>query len=163
VRAFKFLRPGRVAPFAGVVWPEPGTWLESEAGVHAVEADALAAWIAEELWVVELDEARALGRGVLVAPRGRLAARVAAWDDETAREFARTAAEHAGVGAAGRAAEYAAQAAREAETVRADSSATTVGYIAARAAEAKSPGGFEAERRRQSVWLAERLALAPPG
>jgi len=159
VKALKFLRPGRVAPFAGVVWPEPGEWLESDAGVHAVERDALAAWIAEELWTVELDGAAPLGRGVLVAPRARLVARVEAWTDETARAFARAAAAQVREGAAGRAAEYAAAATAAAETVRADASATTVGYIAAQAAEAKAPGGFDAERRRQSVWLATRLGL----
>jgi hypothetical protein len=159
MRAFKFLRPGRVAPFAGVEWPEPGAWLESEAGVHAVDRDTLAAWIAEELWIVELEGAGPLGRGVLVAPRGRLVERVDAWNDESAREFARAAAAHVSAGATGRAAEYAAAATEDAESVRADASATTVGYIAAHAAEAKAPGSFEAERRRQSVWLAERLGL----
>ena len=159
MKAFKFLRPGRVAPFAGVEWPAPGEWLESEAGVHAVERDALAAWIAEELWIVELDGPRPLGRGVLVAPRGRLVKRIDAWDDESAREFAEATAVHASTGATGRAAEYAAAATADAESVRADASATTVGYIAAHAAEAKAPGSFEEERRRQSAWLAERLGL----
>jgi len=160
VNAFKFLRPGRVAPFAGVVWPAPGEWLESDFGVHAVERDALATWIAEELWTVELEGTAPLGRGVLVARRARLIARVDAWNDETAREFARAAAAHAREGATGRAAEYAEAATADAETVRADSSATTVGYIAAHAAEAKAPGGFDAERRRQAAWLADRLGLA---
>ena len=56
MEALKFLRPGRVAPFAKVPWPRPGTWLESESrpklcrsGVHALLPDALATWIAEEL------------------------------------------------------------------------------------------------------------------
>jgi hypothetical protein len=31
--------------------------------------------------------------------------------------------------------------------------------MAAHAAEAKAPGTFAAERRRQSLWLAERLGL----
>jgi len=37
VIAYKFLRQGRVAPFARIVWPAPGEWL---AGV----ADGRATW-----------------------------------------------------------------------------------------------------------------------
>jgi hypothetical protein len=33
--------------------------------------------------------------------------------------------------------------------------------MAAHAAEAAAPGSFAAERRRQSLWLAERLGLLP--
>jgi hypothetical protein len=34
-----------------------------------------------------------------------------------------------------------------------------VGYVAAHAAEVMKPGGFAAERRWQSRWLADRLGL----
>ncbi len=54
MQALKFLRPGRVAPFTKVTWPEPGQWLESDAppdlcraGVHALLPDVLATWISE--------------------------------------------------------------------------------------------------------------------
>ena len=139
MEALKFLRPGRVAPFTGVTWPPPGQWLASaappelcRAGVHALLPDALATWTTEELWRVELDGARELAPGIMVASRGRLLGRVEAWNDQTAREFA--------------------------EAVAGDSAAR-VGYIAAHAAEAMAPGGFAAERRWQSRWLADRLGI----
>jgi hypothetical protein len=169
MRALKFLRPGRVAPFARVTWPEPGQWLEvgmddvqlCREGVHALLPDVLATWIAEELWRVELDGGDVLAPGIVVAPRGRLVSRVEEWNDETAREFARACAAHVSAGAtAGRAAEYAADAAASAEEAVADYTATTVGYMAAHAAEAMRPGGFAAERTWQSRWLAERLDVS---
>jgi hypothetical protein len=148
-----------VAPFAGVTWPEPGEWLGPD--VHALRPDALAPWLAEELWVVELGgEPEEIVPGVLVAPRGRLVARVEAWDDGVARELARDCARRAGEGATGRAAEFAADAARAAEAATAGPTAVLAGYMAAHAAEAKAPGGFAAERRRQSLWLAQRLGFA---
>jgi hypothetical protein len=147
-----------VAPFAGVTWPEPGEWLAPD--VHALRPEALAAWLAEELWHVELDGgAEEIVPGVLVAARGRLLSRVEAWDDEAAREFARACAERAREGATGLAAEFAADATSAAEKATAGPTAVLAGYMAAHAAEAKVPGTFAAERRRQSLWLAERLGL----
>jgi hypothetical protein len=167
MQALKFLRPGRVAPFTKVTWPEPGEWLESDAppelcraGVHALLPDVLATWISEELWRVELDGGEEVAPGIVVAPRGRLVARVEAWNDETAREFARACAEHVEGSPPGRAADCAADAAASAEGAAADYTATTVGYMAAHAAEATAPGGFAAERVWQSRWLAERLGVA---
>jgi hypothetical protein len=165
--ALKFLRPGRVGPFSRATWPEPGEWLEAQespalcrAGVHALEPAVLSRWIAEELWRVELDGAEPLAPGIFVAPRGRLVSRVEAWNDETAREFARACADHVADGATGLAAEYAADAKAAAEEAVADFTAATVAYIAGHAAEARSPGGFDAERSWQSRWLAVRLGLA---
>jgi hypothetical protein len=167
MQALKFLRPGRVAPFTKVTWPEPGEWLESDAppelcraGVHALLPDVLATWLSEELWRVELDGGELVAPGIVVAPRGRLAARVEDWNDETAREFARACAAHVQDAPAGRAADCAADAAAAAEGAVADYTATTVGYMAAHAAEATAPGGFAAERVWQSRWLAERLGVA---
>ena len=149
-----------MAPFAGVTWPEPGEWLGPD--VHALRPEALAPWLAEELWRVELDgEAEEIVPGVLVAPRGRLLYRVEAWDDEAARAFARACAERAREGASGLAAEFAADATSAAEKATAGPTAVLAGYMAAHAAEAKAPGTFAAERRRQSLWLAERLGLLP--
>jgi hypothetical protein len=127
--------------------------------VHALLPEGLAPWIAEELWQVELEGAETIAPGVLAAARGRLVARVVAWDDAAARDFARACAARAGKGAAGRAAEYAADAAVAANEAVAGPSATLVGYMAAHAVEAAVPGSFGAERRRQSLWLAERLGL----
>ena len=155
-----------VAPFTGVTWPPPGQWLASaappelcRAGVHALLADSLATWTAEELWRVELDGAWELAPGIMVASRGRLLGRVEAWNDQTAREFARACATHVREHTSGRAAEYAADAATAAAEAVAGDSAARVGYIAAHAAEAMAPGGFVAERRWQSRWLADRLGV----
>ncbi|HXV32448.1 MAG TPA: hypothetical protein VD769_00455 [Gaiellaceae bacterium] len=147
-----------MAPFAGVTWPEPGEWLAPD--VHALRPEALAAWLAEELWRVELDDgAEEIVPGVLVAPRGRLVSRVEAWNDEVAREFARECAARARDGATGLAADFAADATAAAERATAGPTAVLAGYMAAHAAEAKEPGTFAAERRRQSLWLAERLGI----
>jgi hypothetical protein len=166
MEAVKFLRPGRVGPFSGVTWPAPGVWLESpappelcRAGVHAILPDVLATWLAEELWRVELDGATTPTRGVVVALRGRLLNRVEAWNDESAREYARTCTARVRERAMGRAAEYAADAAAAAETAAAGESAALVAYMAAHAAEAMTPGSFAAERRWQSQWLAQRLGV----
>lgn len=94
--AYKFLSSGRVGLFSGFTWPEPGTWLEADAGlvrcasgIHALHAAGLLDWIDDELWTCELagiveDDGR-----VLVAERGRLLERVPAWDESAARDFAR--------------------------------------------------------------------------
>jgi hypothetical protein len=167
MQALKFLRPGRVAPFTKVTWPEPGEWLESDAppelcraGVHALLPDVLATWISEELWQVELDGAETVAPGIVVGRQGRLVARVEEWNDETAREFARACAAHVQDAPSGRAADCAADAAASAEGALADFTATTVGYMAAHAAEATTPGGFATERVWQSRWLAERLGIS---
>jgi hypothetical protein len=168
MEALKFLRPGRVAPFTGVTWPPPGQWLAAaappelcRAGVHALLPDVLATWIAQELWRVELDGGQELVPGIVVAARGRLLGRVQAWNDETAREFARACAVHVQQRARGSAAGYAADATAAAEEAVAGDSATRVGYMAAHAAEAMTPGGFAAERRWQSRWLSDRLGVPP--
>jgi hypothetical protein len=166
MEALKFLRPGRLAPFTGVTWPPPGRWLASaappelcRAGVHALLPEGLATWTTEELWRVELDGARELAPGIMVASRGRLLGRVETWNDQTAREFARACAAHVREHASGRAAEYAADAATTAAAAVAGDSTARVGYMAAHAAEAMTPGGFAAERRWQSRWLADRLGV----
>jgi hypothetical protein len=168
VEALKFLRPGRVAPITGVQWPEPGEWLESDGpvelcrnGVHALPYDSasLAVWVAEELWRVELEDVEEVSPGLVAGRRARLVERIEAWNDDTAREFARACAGHVQDGREGRAAEYAADAKASAEDAVADFTTTTVAYMARHAAEATTPGGFEAEKEWQSRWLAERLGL----
>jgi hypothetical protein len=165
MNAFKFMRPGRVAPFTGVRWPEPGEWIEGDApvalcrsGVHAIQPEALPVWIAEELWRVELEDAETVAPGIVAASRGRLVERIEAWNDDSAREFAGACAAHVG-GVSGRAAEYAADARASAEEARADFTTTTVAYMARHAAEAAEPGGFARERAWQADWLAQRLGL----
>jgi hypothetical protein len=167
MEALKFLRPGRVGPFSRVTWPEPGEWLEAEhrtelcrVGIHALLPDVLARWVGEELWRIEVDGAEMLAPGIVVAPRGRLVARVEEWSDETAREFARACAEHVSGVTMGRGSEYAADAKAAAEEAVADFTATTVAYMAAHAAEDAASGGYDAERLWQSGWLAARLGVA---
>jgi hypothetical protein len=96
VIAYKFLATGRLARYSGVTWPDPGTWLEARgtlercvSGIHALRADALLAWIDDELWTCELDGAIEDDGGMLVAERGRLLERVQAWNEASAYEFAR--------------------------------------------------------------------------
>ena len=95
--AYKFLAAGRRAPFSGVSWPEPGTWLEARggldrcfSGIHALRAQALLGWVEDELWTCELGGAIEDDGEVLVAERCRLLARVQAWNEVSAYEFART-------------------------------------------------------------------------
>jgi hypothetical protein len=166
MEALKFLRPGRVAPFTGAFWPQPGEWIESDgavelcrSGVHALRSQALPVWIAEELWRVELEGAETVAPGIVAGTRGRLVERVDAWNDETAREFARACAAHVSEGASGAAVDYAADATATAETACADFTAATAAYMAAHSAEAASPGGYAAERAWQARWLADRLGL----
>jgi hypothetical protein len=95
VIAYKFLSPDRVGLFSGARWPEPGTWLEADAevercvsGIHALHREGLLAWIDDELWTCELDGIVEDDGQELVAERGRLLERVAAWDETAARNFA---------------------------------------------------------------------------
>jgi hypothetical protein len=161
--AYKFLDEGRVAPYAGVRWPEPGSWLESDriepcvAGVHACRIGDLAYWLRSELWEVELDGGVVEGERLVVAQRGRLVRRVEAWNDEAARAFGRSCAEEARRRAARspNLAEYA----DDAEN--ADSPPQFAAFAAARLAELQDgPSGYEAERARQAEWLVEALALS---
>ncbi len=91
--AYKFLGEGRVAPFSGLTWPDPGEWLEVEtvnpcrARVRACRIAQLPYWLRPELWEVELDGELVEGELMLVAPRGRLVHRVEAWNRNTERQF----------------------------------------------------------------------------
>ena len=174
MRAYKFLRPGRVGPFSGARWPapedgEPGSWVRGmdgralcSTGVHACTLEDLPFWMGEELWEVELEEPVERERSKLVAPAGRLVARVAAWDEEAALAFMdatvdrirelddagyMTEAEIFCVGEAGRSDPF--------------GNAALSTMIVVEAAE--HAGGAEAvreERARQARWLSDRLALA---
>lgn len=94
--AYKFLSSGRVGLFSGVRWPEPGTWLAAEAnveqcvsGIHALHLEGLPGWIDDELWTCELAGVVEDDGQVLVAEHGRLLHQVAAWNEASARDFAR--------------------------------------------------------------------------
>ncbi len=94
--AYKFLSSGRVGLFSGIRWPEPGTWLETDAdvercvsGIHALHAEGLLGWIDDELWTCELAGIVEDDGQVIVAERGRLVERLVAWNEAAARDFAR--------------------------------------------------------------------------
>jgi hypothetical protein len=96
VIAYKFLSSDRVGLFSRVQWPEPGTWLEADeqvercvSGIHALHAEGLIGWIDDELWTCELEGIVEDDGRELLARRGRLVERVAAWDEAAARDFAR--------------------------------------------------------------------------
>ena len=173
--AYKFLRPGGVGPFTGFQWPlpengDPGRWVEADGslalcanGVHACAPETLARWLDEELWALELEGDVEREGSLLVGRRGRLVAPIARWDAGMRREFALACAERA----AGRKGELAEEYARDAATFAAKvvsaQDAAEASYVAARAAEAEERGGFDAERRWQSLWLADRLGLEREG
>ncbi len=90
MRAYKFTRPGAVGLLTGFSWPQPsggspGSWVEASsatlcrAGIHACRPAQLPFWVAEELWVIELDGEVAESPSKLVAGRGRLVEPVEAW------------------------------------------------------------------------------------
>jgi hypothetical protein len=167
VIAYKFLAAGRVGPFSRLPWPA-GEWVAAEGplelcrnGVHGCTVGALALWLHDELWAVELAGEMELVDGVVMARRGRLRERVAGWDAAAARELAAASAAHArGHARAGAAAAaYAADAEKYARAVESATDAAVVTYMGARAAEVAAAGGFGRERAWQARWLADRLHL----
>jgi hypothetical protein len=160
--AYKLLREGRVAPFSGVVWPEPGEWIEvagidpCRQGIHACRIEDLPLWLGlGELWMVELDDVAVEARK-LVARRGRLLRRVEGWDGAAAEKFV------AGCEARARSrAENAPELAQFADDIAGGATPAVAGYIAARAAELhRGPPEYDLERKCQADWLADRLGLS---
>jgi len=104
VRAYKVLNNGR-SGFTGYRWPlptgdAPGEWVTATGplelcgnGVHACTVGQLAQWIGEELWTIELGGPILEAEAALVAARGRLLGRVAAWDQAAREAFAQACAE----------------------------------------------------------------------
>lgn len=100
MKAYKFLAYGGVGRFSEFSWPrptgaEPGAWVaaterleDCRHGVHACLGAQLLDWIDDELWEIELGGEVVERDAMVVAERGRLLARVAAWDGPTAQEFA---------------------------------------------------------------------------
>ena len=95
MKAYKFLRAGRVGAFSGEPWPEEGIievegpLAECRNGVHACRVEDLPYWLDDELWEIALDGELVEERLKLVARRGRLIRPVESWDDQARREFAR--------------------------------------------------------------------------
>ena len=93
--AYKFLRAGRVGPFSGFQWPEPGVWVHAprdlaacRRGIHACRPSDLPWWLADELWEIELDGHVEVDEHKIIAPSGRLRSRVQAWTPACAQEYA---------------------------------------------------------------------------
>ncbi len=194
--AYKFLAEGAVAPFTEFHWPAAGEWVSAptdrpDVWIHACRLRDLPYWLEEELWSIELEEPVRAARYQVASPRGRLLARVRAWDRSLAREFAEACAlrardlalpllppalQDALVGAADLesiataarqaraevcAAAYVVDAAHNAQHV----GPATTSYIAAVLSSSLGGGlaAFEAERAWQALWLAERLGLEAAG
>jgi hypothetical protein len=89
--AWKFLAPGRIAPFTAVQWPAR-EWLEKGSlpgtGIHACALEDLPYWFDDELWRVELSGSISRGERQIVADRGRLLTRIEGWPS-AAGEFTR--------------------------------------------------------------------------
>jgi hypothetical protein len=165
MRAYKFLTADGLGVFSRYAWPlpngGPGEWVKSavepcRAGIHACRPGDLPYWLAPTLYEIELDGRIEEQTIKVIAPRGRLVRRISAWNSATREAFGRMCLARANelVGAEGE---------RLGGWTPPDDIApesARVAYIAARIAE--ELGGVEAyleERRRQSEWLAERLAL----
>src|SRR5271165_3635397 len=199
-RAWKFLSPGAVAPFARTSWPTPsvtgpGAWVTGETeSIYACRRGDLSWWLDCELWEVELTGPLEEFPTQLRGRAGRLLARVTAWDGAALHAY--------GEACAWRAREWAvealvseqlgsdAEALRECQTLaelasraraaeglsRARNLAGFLADTAARAFQGKAalaacnaanaailyvgcPEAFEAERRWQAAWTAERAQL----
>jgi hypothetical protein len=99
----KALKAGREATHVpGFHWAEPAHWLEVEGdlepcrnGLHVCTVGQILRWLAEELWLVEVDDAAGLvdAGDKMAARRARLVGRVDGWDERSARLFAADCAE----------------------------------------------------------------------
>ena len=164
--AYKFLSSEGRGLFSRFAWPlpngEPGAWVESgiepcRAGIHACRKDDLPYWIAPALYEIEVDgptEAHAIK---VVAARGRLIRRIEAWDASVRDAYGQMcfARAHELIAASeGRLDDWA----PTSEIALAESA--RLGFIAATIAERLAGiGAHLEERKRQSEWLVENLAL----
>ena len=94
--AYKFLRAGRIGPFSGFHWPEPGMWVRAadddvaacRTGIHACRAQDLPWWLADELWEIELDDEVQVDEHKILARAGRLGLRIEGWTPACADRYA---------------------------------------------------------------------------
>lgn len=174
MRAYKFLRDGGLGPFSGFRWPLPGAdgpgpWIEARAfagrcgaGIHACDGDHLTYWLGPELWIIELGGDVVAADRKLVAPRGRLVARVDAWGPAIVDELAGAAIERArGLVAAAAAGPDAALARGYLDDAILFRSLDAAASLFCAAHAALTEAGLAAERRWQSRWLATRLGVLP--
>src|SRR5262245_46325788 len=166
VRAYKFLTAEGLGVFSGFAWPlpsgEPGAWVEAEvetcrSGVHACRTGDLPYWTAPALYELQLDGPVDEQAVKVVALRGRLLRHVEAWNADTREAY--------GQMCFARAHELVAKSNGRLDSWApmsgiSFSESARLGFIAATIAEQLA--GFDAhleERRRQSEWLVENLAL----
>ena len=164
--AYKFLRAGGAGRFTGFRW-EPGSWVDAgaadpcRAGIHACRVRDLPIWLDDELWEIELDGEIVAGERKVVATRGRLTERIDRWTPELAREFGRFCARRTRerVGFLPFLSGFVA----DVDRFVAQDRIGIAGFAAARAAELRDGApAYDAERRAQASWLAERLGLGQP-
>lgn len=166
MRAFKFLTEDGLGLFSGFAWPlpngAPAAWVESEVdpcrtGIHACRHADLPYWVGRALYEIELDGPVSEQTTKLVAPRGRLVRRIERWDSDAREAYGRMCVSRAlalVAAAPERLGAWAPSTELGLEPARA-------GFVAARIAEELAGGeGYLDERKRQSEWLVERLALA---
>jgi hypothetical protein len=165
--AYKVLRADGSSPFTGFRWElngdGTGAWVEApvdpcRSGIHACRAADLPYWTGPVLVEVELDGEIVECRSKVIAPRGRLLRRLAAWEDEVREAYQVMCAE--------RARRLTARAAPKLDEWDgmvdgiAAQGPGPAGFIAARVAEEiDGPDAFRAERAVQAAWLSERLGF----
>jgi hypothetical protein len=167
VIAYKFLRPDATSVFTGFRWPlphqGPGQWVEApvqacRSGVHACRLSDLPLWLGRVLYEVELDGDIVTEPTKVIASRARLLRRVEAWDDEVRSAYTRMCADRAH-----RLARSVSPPLRGWEAVIDPSvpeGPALLGFVSARIAEEiDGIAGYQAERSRQTDWLADRLDL----
>ena len=150
--------------FTRFAWPlpgagAPGEWVQApiltcHSGIHACRVSDLPLWLGRELYEIELADRIVEEPTKVVASRGRLVRRIAAWNDDTRAAYARDCAH--------RAHEYATGMPDWEMAVEpaAAGGPASIGFIAARIAEARDGvEAYRAERARQVDWLADRLGL----
>jgi hypothetical protein len=167
VIAYKFLRRGGTTVFAEFRWPlpdgGPGAWVEApvvpcRSGIHACRLADLPLWVNEMLYEIEIDGNIVEEPTKVVASRARLLRRVEAWDDELRAVYTRMCADRA------------LELARSTSPPLHDWEAVVepsipegpalLGFVAARIGEEVSGvAAYDAERARQSDWLARHLSL----
>jgi hypothetical protein len=163
VIAYKFLKPGGIGPFTGFRWPVD-RWVEAESmetcrgGIHACRVQHLPIWMGAELWEIELGADVIEQTRKLVARRGRLTRKIEGWNDQLLERFGKFCIERTRkrVGFLPVTSGYVI----DVEQFVAQRRFAIAGFAAARAAEhGDGPAEYDAERRLQAAWLAERLGL----
>lgn len=165
--AYKFLREDGTSAFTGFRWElpdaEPGNWVQASidpcrGGIHACRGSDLPLWTGRSLYEIELGGEIVERPSKLVAERGRLLRRVAAWDEELRVAYTRMCADRAHEVALSSSPPLEAYDAVVEPSV--PQGPALLGFLAARIAEERSgPDAFRAERSSQARWLVERLGL----